>query len=256
MAGLFLLPAVFLVLGSLRLPGLPPPAGLELLPDPVWWGNYAAVSLFVPLFGAAVRNSLVVAAVAVPLTVLVGSLAGFTIATAAPRRRAGLVAASVIALMVPTSALWVPRFSLFRWLGLTDTLVAVGAPALMATSPFFVLLFALAFARVPASLYEAAALEGLSPLQVWRRVGLPLTRPATFAVAVLAFGFHWSNLIDPLLYLSTPEKATLPLVLRQLQALEPANHPLLLAGAVLVTAPAVAAFLLAQRAFLVRTVEG
>ncbi|HEX2294285.1 MAG TPA: carbohydrate ABC transporter permease [Actinomycetota bacterium] len=250
---LFLAPLAFMVAGSLRQPGLPPPDGFELVPDPVHPRNYRDVTLFVPMW-TYVRNSAFVVAVAVPLTVLVASWAGFAIATARPRVRRFLIALSVVCLMVPVSALWVPRFVMFEWAGILDTFVPLVLPALMATSPFYVLLFALVYARIPRELFEAAALERLSPLATWRKVAWPLARPAAFAVAMLAFVFHWSNFVDPLLYLSEQSLYTVPLGLRSLHALEPTLHPVLLAASVVVTLPGVIAFLLAQKTFLSKTV--
>ena len=59
-----------------------------------------------------------------------------------------------------------------------------------------------------------------------------------------------SNFLDPLFYLFDPAKFTLPLGLRSLSELDPQNYPLLLAGAVVATAPVIAAFLYVQRFFL------
>ena len=254
LCGLFTLPLVFMVTGSLRLPGLPPPDGFEWLPEPIRWANYESVFGFIDLWSY-MRNSLIVAAVAVPLTVLVASWAGFAVATGSRRARKAIVVASLVALMVPVTALWVPRFVLFKWLDLTDTLIPLMLPALMATTPFYVLIFAVVYARVPRSLYEAARLEGLSPFAIWRGVAFPLGRAAAFAVAVLAFIWHWANFSDALLYLSSEERFTVPLAMRALQTLEPTNHPILLAGAVLASIPPVIAFFIAQRAFFTRTLE-
>jgi multiple sugar transport system permease protein len=251
---LFIGPLAFMLLGSLRAPGLPPPDGFEVVPRGLTWANFRTVFAFVPL-GRQLVNSLFVVAVAVPVTVLVASWAGFAIATATPRARKVLIGLSVVALMVPLSALWVPRFVMFRWAGLIDTLWPLMLPALMATTPFYVLLFALSYSRLPTGLFEAARLENLSPMDVWRRVAWPLGRPTAFAVAVLAFTWHWANFVDPLLYLSSSERFTVPLGLRALQTLEPTNHPILLAGAVMVSLPPVIAFLAAQRSFFTRTLE-
>lgn len=254
LSALFVAPLAFMITGSLRVPGLPPPDGFEWLPDPLRWENYRSVFGFVPLWSN-IFNSLVVVSIAVPITVLVASWAGFAIATANARTQRRLIVLSLVALMVPLSALWVPRFVMFSWLGLTDTIWPLVAPALMATTPFYVLIFGLVYARIPKGLYEAARLEGLSPLAIWRRVALPLGRPATFAIAVLAFVWHWANFIDPLLYLSSESRYTLPLALRSLQTLEATNHPILLTGAVIATLPPVIAFLLAQRAFFAKTLD-
>lgn len=250
----FLLPLVAMVLGSLRVPGLTPPSGFAFVPDPARPENYRSVFEFVPMW-TYLRNTLIVVAVAVPVTVLVASWAGFAIASTKGRARAWLIGLSVVALMVPASALWVPRFVLFRALGLTGTLVPLMAPALMATTPFYVLLFALAYARLPRSLYEAAAVDGLSPFMTWKRVAWPLGRAVAGAVALLAFVFHWSNFVDALLYVNDAELATVSLGLRSLQTLDPTLHPILLAASVIVTVPALIAFFIAQRAFFATAVE-
>lgn len=254
LCALFLFPLVFMVLGSLRTPLQAPPDGFEFLPEPMRWANYQSVFGFLPLWSY-MKNSAVVVAVAVPVTVLIASWAGFAIATGTPKVRRILIGLSVVALMVPASALWIPRFVLFKWTGINDTLLPLMSPALMATTPFYVLLFAVAYWRIPRPLYEAAALEGLSPMKTWWRVAWPLGRPAAFAVAVLAFAFHWSNFIDALLYLPDVDLYTMPLGLRALQSLEPTNHSILLAGAVMATLPAVLAFVLVQRALFARTLE-
>lgn len=250
----FLIPFALMVLGSLRDPTLIPEQGFDLIPDEIYLDNYRDVFAFAPLWDL-MRNSLFVVAIAVPLTVLIASWAGFAIARADGRRQRRLIAISLLALMVPATLLWIPRFVLFRWIGVLDSAWPLIAPALMATTPFYVLLFALVYSRVPKSLFEAAELDGLSPFTVWRRVAFPLGRPAVFAVAVLAFVWHWSNFFDPLIYLSSEEEFTLPLGLRGLGALEPRLYPLMLAGSVVAAAPAVVAFVAAQRAFFTRTLE-
>jgi multiple sugar transport system permease protein len=253
-AALFALPLLFMVLTSLRSPGLPPPDGFELLPREATWETYEFVFLLIPLWGQ-IGNSLLVVGVAVPVTVVVASLAGFAIAVSRGAPRRVLLIVTVAAMTVPLSALWIPRFVLFRWLGLTDSLASLMAPALMGTTPFYVLIFALAYARISTDLYAAARLDGWSPLGIWRRVAFPLAKPAAFAVAILAFVAHWSNFSDALLYLNDETLATVPLGLRQLQTLEPQNFPILLAASVIVTLPSVVAFLIAQRAFFSRTLR-
>ncbi len=249
MSAIFLLPLIYMVTGSLRMAGLPPPRTPEFLPSPLAFDNYqrAFELVDIPRY---TFNSLFVAAVAVPLTIVFASWAGFAMSRL-PRRTAGvLVAVSLVVLMIPITALLVPRFVMFRTIGLTNTYVPLILPSLMGTSPFYVLLFYWSFRRLPAELFEAARLEGLSPLSMWRRVAMPLVRPITVAVAVLAFVFTWSNFLDPFIYLFDQEKFTVPLGLKLLAQLDRQNYPLLLAGAVTATAPVIGAFLYVQRYFL------
>jgi len=246
-------PVVLLLLGSLHRPGLPPPDGVDVWPSDPRWQNLRDVGSLVPL-GRQLLNSALIVAVAVPITVLVASLAGFAIVTAGRRTKLALVVVSLVALVVPSASLWVPRVVLLDRLGLTDRTVVVAFPALLGTSPFLVLLFALAYSRIPRSLLEAARLEGLSAVRTWRTVALPLARPAAFAVAMLAFVFHWSNVVEPLLLLSREESWPVALGVRSLSTLEPTLYPLFLSGALIATIPPVVAFSLAQRALFRGTV--
>lgn len=245
----FVPPLLLLVAGSLTEPGLPPPPTPQLVPDPVSTVGYERALDLGGLLRAAL-NSVVVAVVAVPLSVLVASLAGFAMARVAPRLTATVVVASLAALMVPATALLVPRFAIFRFLGLTDTLVPLIAPALLGTSPLYVLVYYLAFRALPADLYDACLVEDLSPMRTWWRVALPLVRPVTAGLTALTFVLTWSNFLDPLIYVYDRDLFTLPLALRSLSLLDPTNFPVFLAGAVIATVPALLVFVLAQRRFL------
>ena len=250
----FLLPLYFMLSGSLRQAGLPPPRTPELLPSPLAWGNYerAFDLVDIPRY---TLNSLLVVAFAVPITVLTASWAAFAMSRL-PRRWAGaLIVVSLIALMVPLTALLVPRFVMFKHLNLINNpdffpYIPLIAPAIMGTSPFYVLLYYWSFKRLPQELFEASRLEGMGPLATWWRVAMPLVRPVTIAVAVLAFVFTWSNFLDPLIFLSDQEEFTVPLGLRALSVLDRTNFPLLLAGSVAATLPVIVAFLYVQRYFL------
>ncbi len=245
----FLLPLAWAVSTSLREQGAPLPLAMEWVPAPVAWENYRAV------FGIVdarrfVANSLLVAGAATPVTILVASWAGFAIAQVSAKWRRRLVVLSVACLMVPLTAVWLPRFVLFAEAGLIDRRLALVVPALMGTSPFYVLLYLWAFLRIPREVYDAARIDGAGPLRTWAQIGMPLARPATVAVAVLSFVYYWNSFIEPLLYIRTEERMTVSLGLRVLYQLDRTGWPIVLAGAVLATAPVVVVFLLAQRAFL------
>jgi multiple sugar transport system permease protein len=152
-------------------------------------------------------------------------------------------------MMIPLTALWLPRFILVKEAGLIDSRAALVVPALFGTSPFFVLLFLWTFLRVPASIFEAAQLDGAGAFRVWAGIAFPLARPAVVAVGVLAFVRYWSNFVDPLLYIQSTAKMTLPLGLQALLQLDRTNWPLLMAASLMVTAPVIVVFALAQRAF-------
>ncbi|HYH28339.1 MAG TPA: carbohydrate ABC transporter permease [Actinomycetota bacterium] len=232
----FVMPLAAMLSGSFREPGLAPPTGLELVPLEAGTESYERAVSLVPL-ARAVGNSLFVAVAFTVVAVLSASWAGFGLTLASPRTRRRVVVLLVVVLMVPVSAVWLGRFAILHAAGLTDTFFPLVLPALVGGSPLFVLLYFLAFRRIPRDVIDAARLEGAGAWATWRRVAMPLVRGTTIAVALLAFAISWANFIDPLLYLSDERLHTAPLVLRSLEQLGPTNWPVLLAGAVLVTAP-------------------
>jgi multiple sugar transport system permease protein len=156
-------------------------------------------------------NSLLVVLVAVPLTVLVSSWAGFAMARLPARSRRLLVAFSFVVQMTPVTAVWLPRFLLFEGVGLLDTRLALVVPAFAGTSPLFALLFLWSCRRIPPDLFEAAVLDGAGPLRLWATVAMPLSRPVAVAVATLAFVAYWGNFIDPLLYIGRRRSRPCPM---------------------------------------------
>lgn len=244
----FALPLVFMLSGSLREPGLAPSVTPELVPSNVSLDAYRRAFDLVEL-GRYGLNSAIVAALSVPLAVVAASWAGLAMTLLPTRPRRMVVVISLLAVMVPLSAVLVGRFTLFRSLGVLDTYWPLVAPSLMGMTPLYALLFHWAFGALPRELFDAARVEGLSPLGIWRRVAMPLSRPVITAVAALAFLTSWSSFLEPLVYLFDQRNFTLPLGLRALAELDRTDTPTFLAGAVVATLPVMLALALAQRAF-------
>ncbi len=245
----FLAPLAFMLSGSLRRIGAAPSSGFEVVPTGAGFAAYQRLGQEFPL-GTAVRNSILVVAVTVPVTVVVASWAGFALCQLAPRTRRALLALSLGMLMVPLPMLWVARFVGYLRLGVLDSLIPLMAPALAATTPFTVLLAYRAFRRVPPELFEAARAEGASAIRTWWQVGLPLVTATTTAIGAIAFTVHWGNYLDALLYVRGQEHQTLPLGVGTLVTLDPTELPIMLAGAVVLSVPPVLALLFAQRRLL------
>ena len=246
-AALFLAPLVLLVIGSLRPEGLPPPRGFELPTDPTLAGYGRAFE--VVAFGRMFANSLWVAVVVVPSSLVVGSWAGFAAARLPRRDALVILVAAVIAVSVPATALAVGRAAVYRASGLAGGPGPLLAPSLLAATPVSVLLFGWRFRTLPSAVWDLAREAGLSPIATWWRVGVPMTRAMTAAVAALVFVVTWGNVLDPLFFVPDPRWATVPVGVRSLGALPAPSQPVMLAGAVLATLPPlVAAAVLLRRA--------
>lgn len=246
-----LAPLWWMLVASLRSPALPQPNRLS------WWPTAPTVANYLQLpslpgfpLWRFVGNSVMITALGTPLALLVAAAAGFAISQLAPRWQRMILAASVVGLAVPSMALWLTRFFIFRWLGLLDTPLVLLAPVLLGGSPLCVLVLYRAFRSLPREQWDQAHLDGASFGRMWWSVGLPQVRSTLVALSTLVFGLFWGNFIDPVLYLTGPRWQTLPVGLRFLQQLDRGDWPLLLAGAVVATLPALLVFALAQRALL------
>jgi len=248
------LPLVLMMAGSLQRPGQPPSRVVELIPGDPTIASYQRAFELVDL-GRHMVNSLLVVGLAVPVTVVVASWAGFAISQLGRRSARLVVGLCVGVLILPPTALLVGRLVLYRTAGVLDTLVPLVAPALYGTSALYVLIYAWSFRRLPAEFLDVGRLAGLSTFQLWRLVAFPLVRPVTVAVATLAFVATWGNFLDPLVYVGDADLFTLPLGLRLLQLVGRQDVAVQLAASVVATLPVVGAFLYAQRFFL-DTVRG
>jgi ABC-type glycerol-3-phosphate transport system permease component len=243
----FLYPLVWLLVGALW-PDRQPLAAIWFAPESFRpsLNNFVTAMEVAPMARFAL-NSLRVVVLAVPLTLLVAALAAFAMTQLPPRWQMVFVWLSLAALLAPQKALWLARFPLFKTLGWVNTPWPLVAPALLGGSPFFVLLLYWTFRRLPVELFEAAMLDGASTWQVWRRVAVPLARDSLFAVAILHFLHVWGDFADPLLYLRSTAQMTLPVGLRLLAEIDITRWPVVMAGATLLTIPAIVVFLLGQR---------
>ncbi len=242
---LFVAPLVWLLLGSLQPPGSTGQS-LPLFPNPLSLSNYGRVFQVYDL-GRPLLNSLLVVLAAVPITLVTASAAGFAMAQAPDRPRRRLLLLTVILMIVPIPALWLPRFVMFSALGWIDSLFALIVPSLMGSSPFFVLLFYWTFRRVPPHLFDAACLDGAGPIRVWWLIALPLARTTALVVAVLTFALYWSDYMSSLIYLRSEALYTLALRLQEFMTQDLANQPLAMAATVLAILPVVLSFLWIQR---------
>lgn len=246
---LYILPLVILITASLRLPGLPPPRTIEWIPSPISWDNYLELFRILP-FGQYLLNSLIVVVIAIPVTIVTASLAGYATSRLGHRARKVIIYSAIAMQLIPITALWLPRFLIFKSFGFINTYASLLLPVLMGSAPLFVLLYYQTCATIPDSLYEAAELDGASTVGVWWKVAMPLSRSTTMAVSSLTFIMYWNDYINPLLYLKSQSLFTLPVGLQQLQQLDKTNWPILMAASALLVLPAVIMFLMVQKFFL------
>ena len=249
LAGVVLLaPFLWMLIGSLRTPGAAIPVSPLAWPQAPGLEAYRRAFEWVPMASGLI-NSVTLTACGVLLSALCASFTGFAMTRLSPERQLRAVALLVVAASIPLTAIWVPRFVLFEWLGLSRSVLPLLAPALYGASPLFVLLYFVAMRRLGGEQFDAARLDGLSLPAQWWRIALPQVRPTTVAVATLAAMQFWGGFLEPLLYLESERELTAPLLLHALDLLGPTQWAVLMAGAALLTLPGLLGFVASQGLF-------
>jgi multiple sugar transport system permease protein len=246
---IWLVPFAWAIVTSLR------PEG-EITANPTsWWTSHWTFSAYTDLIdttdiGWWYLNSFVTSALAAALTVVVCSMMGFALARTRFRGRTGAAGVVLAGLMIPGQVLVLPQFEQFRALGLLNTWWAIVLPAI--ATPVAVFVFASFMSGIPDSLIESARIDGASWWTIYRRICMPLCKPAISAVVIFTFVTAWNNFLWPLLALSNTAQMTLPVGLATTQSSFGVRYASAMAGAVLGLIPLVAVFLLFQR----RIVQG
>ncbi|MEJ5249907.1 MAG: carbohydrate ABC transporter permease [Caldilinea sp.] len=244
-AALYAAPLLWLLVASLQPVGQPPPRTLAWFPQGVAWSNYLEIFRVAPL-GRQIGNSLLVSVAGALITLLTASWAGFAMSRLPASSRRWLVGLALLLMLIPSSAVWLPRYVLFSGMGLLDSYAALVAPALLGTRSLLALMYYWSFHRISCEIYDSASLDGAGVWALWCRIALPLARPTTLAVAVLAFTHYWSDFVDPLLFLKSTQRFTIAVGLRMLQQMDATNWPLLMAAVVVMVAPVLVLYLLLQ----------
>lgn len=247
---LFALPLLWVLAGSLR-PGSDVLAGLDhlswrsLIPTDATLDNY--VTLFQGDFGRAVLNSVLVAAVTVGLGLLVSASAAFGLSVFEFRGRSLVFAVILLSFMIPFDAIAIPLSSLFRSWDLQNTYAGLILPGI--GNGLAIFLLRQFFLAVPKELVEAARIDGLSWWGVFRRIHLPLSRPALIGAGLTLFTFQWQSYMWPLLIGTEPAKQLGPIALGTLQGQMVVDYGQVFAAAVVLTAIPLVVLLRLQRHF-------
>jgi multiple sugar transport system permease protein len=190
-------------------------------------------------------NSFIISTLSVVFTVLVCSMLGFALAHLQFRGKRVILAVVLAGIMLPMESLVLPQFMEFRALHLLGTYWALILPAVAA--PVAVFIFHAFLKQIPASLIEAARIDGASWWRIYSGICMPLCRPAISAVAILTFITTWNAFLWPLLVLTQTKSQTIPVGLSSLIGGSAIQYAETMASSVLGILPLFAVFLVLQR---------
>ncbi|PCC30866.1 carbohydrate ABC transporter permease [Brachybacterium alimentarium] len=243
-----LAPILWMISASLKSPNeilrYPP----TIIPEDIKWENYQAVFELQP-FTQQFINSVVIMALVAVLTILMSVPAGYALARVKPVASGAIFLVLLSAMFIPPEATIIPLFQYAAKLGWVDThYPLVVFTAVLVTAPIATFVMRQAFLTLPAEFEEAATIDGSSRLRTMLQIYFPLARPSLASVVVLSCWYSWNQFLEPLIYLRSPEKLTVPVALTHYE--DPLAGPLWgaqMAATTLSIIPVLLVFFFAQR---------
>jgi raffinose/stachyose/melibiose transport system permease protein len=208
-------------------------------------------------FARYLTNSLIVVTVVVIAASALSVLAGYALGTMDFRGATVLFYVFLAGLMVPTETIVVPLYFDLRSVGLDNTLPGLMLPQIAQSVSFGVFWMRAYFRSAPRSLLEAARMDGASSWTTLWRVLVPVGRPAILTMVVLIAMWTWNEFLLALVIINSNEDLrTAPLGLSVFQGQHQTEYQMLMAGALIVAAPIVLAYVFFQRHFIAGMLTG
>jgi multiple sugar transport system permease protein len=247
-AGLFMItPFVFMLSAAFKPNGLVFVEPLRIVPKTLFLENFRRI-LTDRLYPVWYGNSVRIALITIPVRGFLVSLAAYAFARMRFRGKNALFLLFMATMMITPEATIIPRYLMYKGMGLVDTQWAIVVPAVF--DVFFLFMLRQFFQTVPRELSEAAFIDGTGHFWVYSRIVLPLSKPALVTMVLFTFIWMWNDYVNPFVFINSMEKQMITTGLQFFQAREGANYALQMAGATFAVIPTVILFTFTQKYFV------
>lgn len=247
---IWIFPMIWALLTSLKSNAEIQSAGFQMLPKQWTMENYKEL-LFENDSSPVLRwfcNSLIISLGHMLLVLFVVSTAAYGYTRLRFRGREVLFAFMLGTMMFPSIMNLIPNFKIVDALGWTNTFLAVIVPG--AAGIYNIFLVRQFVLGIPKELDESAVIDGANPLQIFRHIILPLTKPALTVVALFSFTGSWNDFLWPSIVMSDIDKLPITPGLQLLQGQYMTYPGIGTAGALLALIPTFLLYLVAQKSFM------
>lgn len=183
------------------------------------------------------RNAIIITFVAL----LVCSIAGYGFEIYHDKGKDILMSILLLAMMLPFVAIMIPLFKMFTSWGLVNTWIALALPSI--STPFMIMLFRQAARSFPHDIIEAARLEGLSEVQIFFKMFIPVMKSTYGAAMTVTFMSAWNNYLWPTVILQDSKAITMPMLVANLKSGYSVDYGMLMLGVLICTLPTAVIFL-------------
>lgn len=246
-AGLMLIPFAWMISSSLKVEKDVFSFPIVWIPKEPKWENYIAIWNKVPLL-TGFFNTFKLTICTTVLQVLTSSFAAYAFAKLEFKGRNTIFMMYILTISIPWQVYMVPQYKMMTFFGLTNS--HLGIILMHAFTAMGVFLMRQFFMGIPNELIEAARIDGLSEYGIWFRIMLPLSKPAIATLCITAFTFEWNDFMGPLIYLSSPDKKTIQLMLRMFNTQYSSNYSQIMAAATVALIPLLILFVFLQKYFV------
>ena len=189
------------------------------------------------------RNAIIITFVAL----LVCSIAGYGFEIYHDKGKDILMSILLLAMMLPFVAIMIPLFKMFTSWGLVNTWIALALPSI--STPFMIMMFRQAARSFPHDIIEAARLEGLSEVQIFFKMFIPVMKSTYGAAMTVTFMSAWNNYLWPTVILQDSKAITMPMLVANLKSGYSVDYGMLMLGVLICTLPTAVIFLCLQKSF-------
>lgn len=198
-------------------------------------------------FGTYLRNSLMVTAITVVLSVALAFLACAALTLYRFRGRRIIMMAVMAIQMIPGTALLIPQFVVFNRLGMLDTYAGLILAYMASILPFSIWNLRGFFMAMPREVFESARVEGAGEWQIMRHITLPLAAPGIISTSVFAFIHSWNDYVIAYTFMKNQAHYTLPVWLASFSTPQGVDVGAQMAASILFALPVIVFFLVVQR---------
>ena len=195
----------------------------------------------------ALWNSFRNATVLTVLCLLVCSIAGYGFEIYHDKAKDAVFTVLLTAMMIPFAAIMIPMFRMFSQLKMVNTMAAFMLPSI--STPFMIMMFRQAARSFPHDIIEAARLEGLSEIQIFFRMFVPVMKSTYGAAMTVTFMNAWNSYLWPKIVFQNNDSITMPMLVANLKSGYSVDYGMLMLGVLICTLPTALIFLCLQKSF-------
>jgi len=225
-------------------------AAFTLVPREFHFENFIKIFQLDLDFGRFTINSLTLVVFAILGQLVSSSMVAYAFARLRAPGKDFLFLVLLSTMMIPGEVTMIPTFVIFRELGWINSLLPLIVPNFFSNA-FNIFLLRQFIARIPVELDESAQIDGLGFFGIYRRIILPLIKPALIAIAIFTFTSNWGWFMGPLIYINEMDKAPLALGVQILSATSSSGQVppwnMVMVGSLLLTLPMLLVYFFGQK---------